>query len=147
MLFLSSQKPINIFILYIIYIGKGGYMLKAFSINLMLGGIDSLFKTLLSFIIIDYITLILRSFYNKKVSTKLTLKTFIKKLGYLVIIFLSVQLDKVFESSINIRNIIILVFIANEGLAIVDNWTKMGIKIPKILRNKLDEINKTNDEE
>ena len=122
-------------------------MLKAFSINLMLGGIDSLFKTLLSFIIIDYITLILRSFYNKKVSTKLTLKTFIKKLGYLVIIFLSVQLDKVFESSINIRNIIILVFIANEGLAIVDNWTKMGIKIPKILRNKLDEINKTNDEE
>ena len=122
-------------------------MFKAFSINLMLGGIDSLFKTLLSFIIIDYITLILRSFYNKKVSTKLTLKTFIKKLGYLVIIFLSVQLDKVFENSINIRNIIILVFIANEGLAIVDNWTKMGIKVPKILRNKLDEINKTNDEE
>ena len=121
-------------------------MFDAFSIDLMLGGFDSLFKTLLSFIIIDYITLILRSFYNKNINTKLSIKSIIKKFGYIIIIFLAVQLDKIFESSINIRNIIIFVFISNEGLAIIENWSKMGIKIPKILKNKLDEINKSNDE-
>ncbi len=121
-------------------------MFDAFSIDLMLGGFDSLFKTLLSFIIIDYITLILRSFYSKNINTKLSIKSIIKKFGYIIIIFLAVQLDKIFESSINIRNIIIFVFISNEGLAIIENWSKMGIKIPKILKNKLDEINKSNDE-
>ena len=39
-----------------------------FSIDFIIGGCDILFKTLLVFIIIDYITGLLRAIYTKKLS-------------------------------------------------------------------------------
>ena len=83
-----------------------------FSIDFIIGGCDILFKTLLVFIIIDYITGILRAIYTKKLSSKIGAKGIIKKVGYIFIV----------------------------------NWTSMGIKIPKILKDKFNDINKDIDD-
>ncbi len=117
-----------------------------FSIDFIIGGCDILFKTLLVFIIIDYITGILRAIYTKKLSSKIGAKGIIKKVGYIFIVILAALLDKLLNSTGNIRNIVIYMFIANEGISILENWTNMGIKIPKILKDKFNDINKDIDD-
>ena len=117
-----------------------------FSIDFIIGGCDILFKTLLVFIIIDYITVILRAIYTKNLSSKIGAKGIIKKVGYIFIVILAALLDKLLNSTGNIRNIVIYMFIANEGISILENWTNMGIKIPKILKDKFNDINKDIDD-
>ena len=117
-----------------------------FSIDFIIGGCDILFKTLLVFIIIDYITGLLRAIYTKKLSSKIGAKGIIKKVGYIFIVILAALLDKLLNSTGNIRNIVIYMFIANEGISILENWTNMGIKIPKILKDKFNDINKDIDD-
>lgn len=117
-----------------------------FSIDFIIGGCDILFKTLLVFIMIDYITGILRAIYTKKLSSKIGAKGIIKKVGYIFIVILAALLDKLLNSTGNIRNIVIYMFIANEGISILENWTSMGIKIPKILKDKFNDINKDIDD-
>ena len=117
-----------------------------FSIDFIIGGCDILFKTLLVFIIIDYITGNLRAIYTKKLSSKIGAKGIIKKVGYIFIVILAALLDKLLNSTGNIRNIVIYMFIANEGISILENWTSMGIKIPKILKDKFNDINKDIDD-
>mgnify|MGYP004658046095 FL=1 len=117
-----------------------------FSIDFIIGGCDILFKTLLVFIIIDYITGLLRAIYTKKLSSKIGAKGIIKKVGYIFIVILAALLDKLLNSTGNIRNIVIYIFIANEGISILENWTSMGIKIPKILKDKFNDINKDIDD-
>ena len=116
------------------------------SIDFIIGGCDILFKTLLVFIIIDYITVILRAIYTKNLSSKIGAKGIIKKVGYIFIVILAALLDKLLNSTGNIRNIVIYMFIANEGISILENWTNMGIKIPKILKDKFNDINKDIDD-
>ena len=117
-----------------------------FSIDFIIGGYDTLFKTLLTFVIIDYATGILRAIYTKKLSSKIGAKGIIKKVGYIFIVILAALLDKLLNSTGNIRNIVIYMFIANEGISILENWTSMGIKIPKILKDKFNNINKDIDD-
>lgn len=117
-----------------------------FSIDFIIGGCDILFKTLLVFIIIDYITGLLRAIYTKKLSSKIGAKGIIKKVGYIFIVILAALLDQLLNSTGNIRNIVIYMFIANEGISILENWTCMGIKIPKILKDKFNDINKDIDD-
>ena len=117
-----------------------------FSIDFIIGGCDILFKTLLVFIIIDYITGLLRAIYTKKLSSKIGAKGIIKKVGYIFIVILAALLDKLLNSTGNIRNIVLAMFIANEGISILENWTSMGIKIPKILKDKFNDINKDIDD-
>lgn len=117
-----------------------------FSIDFIIGGCDILFKTLLVFIIIDYITGLLRAIYTKKLSSKIGAKGIIKKVGYIFIVILAALLDQLLNSTGNIRNIVIYMFIANEGISILENWTSMGIKIPKILKDKFNDINKDIDD-
>lgn len=109
--------------------------------NLIIKECDLLFKTLIIFIIIDYITGVLRAIYTKKLSSKVGAKGIIKKIGYIFLVIISTLIDNLLNYTGNIRNIIIYMFIANEGISILENWAKMGIIIPKILKEKF-EINR-----
>lgn len=115
-------------------------------LNNILGGFDIHFKTLLLFIIIDYITGILRAIYNKQLNSRIGAKGIIKKVGYILIVTISSLLDNLLNSSGKIRDLIIYMFIANEGISILENWAKMGIKIPKFLKDKFKEISNESEE-
>ena len=80
-----------------------------FSIDIIIGGYDILFKTLIAFIIIDYITGILRAIYTKTLSSKIGANGIIKKTGYILIVIISCYLDKLLgnNGNINIRKLVI----------------------------------------
>lgn len=98
------------------------------------GGLDSLFFTLLIFIIIDYITGICKGIYKHELSSSTSIKGIIKKFGYILIVIVASFFDNIInDSSMAIRNLVIYFFIANEAISILENWAIMELPLPKKL--------------
>ena len=106
----------------------------------ILTGYDTLFKALLIFIVLDYLSGIMRAIYTKKLSSKIGAKGIIKKIGYIVLIVVVEILDILLKDNGYLRNIIIYMFIANEGISILENWSAMGIKLPTIIKDKFNNM-------
>lgn len=113
----------------------------------ILTGYDTLFKALLIFIVLDYLSGIMRAIYTKKLSSKIGAKGIIKKIGYIVLIVVVEILDILLKDNGYLRNIIIYMFIANEGISILENWSAMGIKVPNIIKDKFSNLKGGDDDE
>jgi len=105
-----------------------------------LGGLDTALKTLLILIVLDYITGLCKAIVNKKINSLIGLKGIIKKVGYLIVVALSVLLDEVVGNTGAIRNLVIYFFVANEGISILENWGAMGLPLPKKVFEVLEQI-------
>lgn len=113
------------------------------TITWALGGWDTALKVLIAFIAIDIATgVIIGLFFEKSFSSRRLRKGFGTKIGYLIVIMLCNLLDMVFfvESPI-LRTASIYFYVAVEGSSIVENLGKMGVPIPKQLKEKLAQLN------
>ena len=106
----------------------------------LLGGIDIALQSLLIVIVIDYLTGIASAIYNKELSSKAGFKGIIKKFSYLLVVALSVVIDKLLGQSGLIRSLVIYFFVANDGLSIIENMAKMNVKLPEKLIDALEQI-------
>ena len=106
----------------------------------ILGGWNIALQTLIVFIILDYITGILKAIHNKELSSLKGLNGIIKKVGYLIIVVVANFLDMVTGETGAIRNMVIYFFVANEGISIVENWIEMGLPMPKVIKGTLEQI-------
>ena len=109
-----------------------------------LGGLDIALKTLLIFILLDYITGVCKSIVKKKVNSIVGIKGIIKKIGYLIIVALSVQLDIITGGTGALRTLVIYFFVANEGISILENWGSIGLPLPKKIMETLEQLKKEN---
>lgn len=101
---------------------------------------DGLFITLVLFMSLDYLTGIISAYVNRTLSSKLGALGILKKFGILSIIAVAAILDRnIFNSQI-LRNAVILYYISNEGISILENACKMGLPIPNKLKNALSSI-------
>ena len=107
------------------------------TITFLFGKMDIIFKTFLIFIIIDYITGVLKAIYNHKLNSEIGIKGIIKKIGYLLIIIVAELIDTLHGSNFNIRDILLYMFISNELISILENIDAIGIKIPTKIKNIL----------
>lgn len=105
-----------------------------------LGGADALLKALIIFMAIDYITGILASVINKKINSRIGFIGIMKKVLILLIVAVSVQLDNIMNTTV-VRSMTIFFYIANEGISILENTAKSGIKYPKKLIEILEQLN------
>lgn len=114
-----------------------------------LGGYDSLAKALIICMIIDYFSGVIVALVFKNspktdtgaLQSNAGLKGLAKKIFILLIVAVAVQVDTVLDSNF-IRNAIILAFIANELLSILENGGLMGINMPPVLVNAVDILKK-----
>ena len=107
-----------------------------------LGGLDVALKTLLIFILLDYVTGVCEAISNKKLNSIIGAKGIIKKIGYLIIVALAVQLDTVTGDTGAIRTLVIYFFVANEGISILENWGSMGLPLPQKIIDTLEQLKK-----
>lgn len=101
-------------------------------------------KTLLVLMVLDYITGLCKAIANKEINSIIGAKGIIKKVGYLIIVAVSVLLDEVVGNTGAIRNIVIYFFVANEGISILENWGAMGLPLPKKITEVLEQIKNEN---
>lgn len=111
----------------------------------LVGGIDVAMKSLLIVIVIDYVTGVISAIYNKKLNSTIGLKGILKKFSYLIIVSLSVILDRIVGDTGAIRTLIIYFFVANDGISIVENIGKMGVPLPKKLTEVLEQLKSKGD--
>lgn len=109
------------------------------------GGFDIALQTLLIVIILDYITGICKAIYNKKLNSSVGRKGIIKKVGYLLVVVLSVLLDRLAGNTGAIRTLVIYFFVANEGISILENWGGMNLPLPQKIFDILEQLKKEND--
>lgn len=112
----------------------------------LVGGIDIAFVSLIVIMALDYITGVMSAIYNKKLNSKIGYKGIIKKASYLLIIALSVILDRLLGQSGSVRTLVIYFFVANDGISILENVAEMNIPLPKKLKELLEQLKKEGDE-
>jgi len=108
------------------------------------GGWDVPIRLLTFIVLLDYITGVLKAIYNKELNSVIGFKGIIKKIGYFVLVAVAVIADKITGETGAIRTLVIYFFIANESLSIIENWSKIGLPIPKKLTTILEQLKKDN---
>ena len=88
-------------------------------ISYLLGGIDTPIICLLIVLLFVYITGWCQVLFCHKINKLVGIKGIIRNIGYLLVVSLSVMLDRIMGSSEAIRTIVIYFFIAHEGLVIL----------------------------
>ena len=102
----------------------------------MLGGFDSILTALISLIVLDYLTGVLKAVAKKRLSSEIGFKGIAKKILTLFIVALACAIQKMISSSIPVREIVIMFYIVNEGLSIVENCAEL-IPVPEKLKSIL----------
>lgn len=111
-------------------------------IGKILGGFDKLIIMLIIFMAMDYVTGIMKSIINKRISSEIGFKGIFKKILILFMIAISHEIDSVFNY-VGIRYLIITFYIVNEGISIVENASIIGLPIPQKIKVTLETL-KTN---
>lgn len=104
----------------------------------LLGTWDTALKVLAAFVILDYITGVLRAWLNKKVSSDIGRKGIAKKAGILIVLIVAVLLDRLLNTGAWVfRTLICYFYIANEGISLLENCAGLGLPIPEKLKEAL----------
>lgn len=118
-----------------------------------LGGWDMALQTLIIFMGIDYLTgLLVAGVFHKSeksetgaLESRAGWKGLCRKGMTLLIVLVAAQLDKVTNTDV-IRNAVIIAYIVNETISIIENAGLMGVPIPTIIRKALDLLSKQSEE-
>lgn len=108
----------------------------------LLGGVDVAMTCLLVAIALDYLSGLIKAFETKTLSSKIGLRGILKKVGVLLVVMLSVLIDRVAGETGAIRTLVIYYFVANEGLSIVENLAQAGVPIPQTIKKALKALKK-----
>ena len=111
----------------------------------LFGGWSMDLQTLLLFMVVDYISgLILAGVFKKSEKTKsgalssnVGFKGLCKKIGILFCVLIAYRLD-ISIGTAYIRTAVIIAFIANEAVSIVENVGLMGVPIPPAILKAID---------
>lgn len=121
----------------------GGFIASLF------GGLDAALVTLIIFMGVDYLTglIVAGVFHNSEKTETGTLesragwKGLCRKGVSLLVVLVACRLDLVIGSNF-IRDSVVIAFIANETLSIVENAGLMGIPIPAVIARAIDVLKK-----
>lgn len=112
-----------------------------------LGGADGFLYVLIAFVIIDYITGVINAIISKALSSEIGFKGICKKVMIFILVGVAHLIDLfILQEGTAIRTAVIFFYLANEGISILENSAKLGLPIPKKLKEILSQINKRSDE-
>ena len=122
------------------------------TLSYLLGGWDTAIVGLCVFMLIDLVTGVSVALIfhrspkntNGKVESKQFLKGVVKKITIITLVGVAHVLDMVLTTDF-IRTAVVITFIANETISIIENAGLMGIPIPSALKNALELLTKKED--
>jgi len=116
-----------------------------------LGGMDGFVYALVAFVVIDYATGVMCAVVEKNLSSEVGFRGIFKKITIFALVALGHILDTHIIGPIGavgdystIRTAIIFFFLANEGLSLLENSTRLGLPIPKKLKDVLAQLHRHN---
>jgi len=105
------------------------------------GGMDGLLLALLAFTVVDYVTGVMAAAVEKKLSSSEGMRGIAKKAAIFALVGVMNVLDtEILKQGSTLRTAFLFFFIANEGLSIIENAERLGIKIPEFIKKAIHSI-------
>ena len=111
-----------------------------------LGGMDGLLIALLVFVILDYVTGVMRAIADHELSSAIGFKGICRK----VLIFALVGVGHVLDTHVvgtgsALRSAVICFYLSNEGVSLLENASHLGLPIPEKLKAILSQLHNKSD--
>jgi toxin secretion/phage lysis holin len=108
-------------------------------VSFLIGGVDLLVIILLCFVIADYVTGLIASAIEGKLSSQIGFRGIVRKILVFVLVAASHLLDiAIGWGNHFIRDAIIFFYIINEFISIVENVGRAGVPLPSFLRKAIE---------
>ena len=118
----------------------GGY------IAWFLGGFDGVLIALCVFALVDYLTGVIAAITEKKLCSKIGFQGVAKKVLMFFMVGIAAVLDAyVLGGQSPVREVVIVFYIANEGISIIENSARLGLPVPKKLIEVLEQLKSEGD--
>ena len=101
-----------------------------------LGGWDGLLKAIVILAVLDYVTGWIKAIYTKQLSSEVGFKGLLKKIIMFIVIAVAFVLKELLGSKIPLREVVIMFYIANEGLSLLEN-AAMFVPVPDKIKEVL----------
>lgn len=101
-----------------------------------LGGHDILLHILIALVVIDYCSGIAVGIKNRELSSKVSFNGLIKKAFIFSVIYMSNLADTATGAE-TFRNVAVMFYISNEGISVLENLGKIGVKYPPKIKDFL----------
>ncbi|WP_019243635.1 MULTISPECIES: phage holin family protein [Bacillus] len=111
----------------------------------LFGGVKFL-DLLVLLMLVDIVTGIMKAIKDKRLRSRTALFGYARKIGIFGVIILANIIDKILGLNGAVAIATVLFYIANEGLSIIENLAQIGVKVPKIISDKLHVIESEDDE-
>ncbi len=103
----------------------------------LFGAWDKILCALVVLMVLDYATGVIKGIYTKTLSSDIGFKGLLKKIVILIIVALSNEIQMLTGDNIAIRGIVIMFYIANEGISILENAAVLLPNMPSGLKDIL----------
>lgn len=118
-------------------------------LGFMYGEVTGLFWALIAFMALDYITGVIVAIIEKRLSSEVGFRGLAKK--FLILVFVAVGHiadTYILGGTPAAMSAVMLFYIANEGISIIENAAALGLPVPKKLTSIMEQIkNKSKSEE
>ena len=101
-----------------------------------LGGWDTLLKTIVCLVVLDYITGWIKAILHKKLSSEIGFKGLLKKIVMFIVIAVAYAIQGLMGGTVPLREVVIMFYIANEALSLLENAAEF-VPVPDKLKEIL----------
>lgn len=120
---------------------QGALVMIGAALGYFIGGFDGFMIVLIVFMVIDYITGVMCAIHDKSVSSKAGFAGICKKILILVMIGMANLLDVyVIQTGSMLRTASLFFYISNEGISVLENMCKLGLRVPTKVRDVLEQL-------
>lgn len=117
------------------------FVVKRGIIEVVFGGWDGLLPALILFMVVEYLTQILVAILNKKISSEIGFCGIAKKVSIFFLVAVGNVIDTlIMQNGSMIRTVVIFFYLSNEGIIILENVAILGLPIPQILKDILEQL-------
>lgn len=108
----------------------GGVIIK------LMGGFDTVLWVLIAMMVLDYVSGIIKAVYQKRLSSRIGLNGILKKTTALLVVAAGNLVQEITGIGA-VREMVIMFYIANEGISLLENTAAVSNVIPQSLREVL----------
>lgn len=114
----------------------------------LFGTWDNSLTILIVFMILDYVTGVIKAFMKKEISSDIGLRGIARKSLILIVLIVAVLLDRLINNETWLfRTVVCYFYIANEAISLLENVAGMGLTIPAQLQEALIQLKSGNKKE
>ncbi len=107
----------------------------------VLGGYDGFLYALIAFMAVDYCTGVMCAILDRKLSSVVGFRGIFKKTLILAMVGIAHAIDRnLIGSGESIRMAIIMFYLSNEGVSLLENAARIGLPIPERLKSILAQL-------